>query len=223
MESDRLRNINDADLADKDLEVDVTPSINPGGLDPTVATVIQEQAEVFIGKSTVADQWDPKEADAAARVDLTVLTSSNPLFPDYQPHNSNVFSILDNFSYKGSTGGHASDLYLDSATCDYFVVGWHSSADHDPFTTAPILPTPLNDDRLGSCQMQLKDNSTDSAKDWRNTKTPTRILCHAAMYDVKYVRGDVPGTVLADEAGLQLKEKQSIAVGVTPLDVSTTT
>lgn len=220
IESDRLRNINDPDLADKDLEVDVTPSINPGGLDPTNPSVIQNQAEVFIGKSTVAEEWDPKAADAAARVDLTVLTSSNPIFPDYQPHNSNVFSMVDNFKYKSSDAPDATDMYLDSATCDYFVIGWHSDANHDPFTTDPAVTQPLNDDRLTSCQMQLKSSIADSVKNWRNTTVPTRVLCHAAMYDVKYTRSDVPGTVLAETAGLQLKEKQSIAVGVTPLDVS---
>jgi hypothetical protein len=41
------------------------------------------------------------------------------LLSDYQPHNPNILSIIDNFSY--SNGKET--LYLESATADYSVIG----------------------------------------------------------------------------------------------------
>ncbi|KAL8832472.1 MAG: hypothetical protein Q9191_000242 [Dirinaria sp. TL-2023a] len=215
IESDRLRNINDDDLTGADLEVDVSPSTNPVLLDPSSGTVVEGQAEAFIGQCTPAASWSESAASAGSHIDLTVMTSSNPLFADYQPHNSNVFSFVDNFSYttaSGSTG------YLTKAICDYQVIGWHSSSDHDPFTTDPRVSSPPQANRLQDCQLALKNGDSASAIAWLNSNAATRVLCHATMYDVAYDVGSVPPTVLANTAGQLLQQSQSIAVGVTPLD-----
>ena len=44
------------------------------------------------------------------------------LFPDFQQHNTNVFSVLDNFEYKDGN----KVAYLESATADSHVIGWHA-------------------------------------------------------------------------------------------------
>ena len=216
VESDRLRNINDSDMQSVDLEVDVSPSTNPLLFDPKNGTVVEGQAEAFIGKSTPTASWTEAAASSGQHINLSVMTSSNPLFADYQPHNSNVFSFVDNFSYTTSSGATA---YLSQASCDYQVIGWHASADQDPFTTDPTVLAPHQADRLNDLQMALKSGGTASAVAWLNSSTATRVLCHATMYDVIYNAKTAPSTVKADAAGQLLQQTQSIAVGVTPLDV----
>ena len=237
VESDRLSNINDTpertsqvnDPSNKrsklddpgfpdDIEAERTPFINPHDLDPKGGRVIEGQAENFIGRKTLAQFWDPNEADTAPRVDLNVLASSNPLFADYQYHNSNVLSIVDNFKYLDSTNNIQ---YLQKATCDYFVLGWHSESDHDPMTTSSSVKPQVHADRLDACQMELKESTAQSVKNWLTSSTPTRILCHASMYDVQYDSDHVPKRVPADVIGNNMMKNQSISVGVTPLDVRT--
>jgi hypothetical protein len=60
--------------------------------------------------------------------DVTVLGSSNPVFPDYVPHNGSIFSIVDCFKYRANDG---STKYLLRATADYYVIGWNSLAKSD--------------------------------------------------------------------------------------------
>ncbi|KAL8672154.1 MAG: hypothetical protein Q9168_003377 [Polycauliona sp. 1 TL-2023] len=215
VESDSLRNINDKDLQAADLEVDVSPSTNPLLFNPTDNSVVEGQAEAFVGKCTSTDAWNEEDASKGKHINLTVMTSSNPLFADYQPHNNNVFSFLDNFSYTTSGGSKA---YLSKALCDYFVVGWHSRDSDDPFTTDASVPAPAHSSRLSDCQMALKNGGSASAIAWLNANTATRVLCHATMYDVAYDTAKVPDRVQADIAGQLLQSKQSIAVGVSPLD-----
>ncbi|KAL8692919.1 MAG: hypothetical protein Q9218_002145 [Villophora microphyllina] len=215
IESDRLRNINDADLQDADLEVDVSPSTNPILFDPSNGTVVEGQAEAFIGKCTPSASWTESAASAGDHINLNVMTSSNPLFADYQPHNSNVFSFVDNFSYTTSTGATA---YLTKATCDYQVIGWHANGDQDPFTTDPRVAAPPQANRLKDCQMALKNGDSASANAWLNSNAATRVLCHSTMYDVAYNASSVPNIIKADTAGQLLQQTQSIAVGVSPLD-----
>ncbi|KAL9610371.1 MAG: hypothetical protein Q9167_004911 [Letrouitia subvulpina] len=212
IESDRLWNINDSDLKTADLEVDVSPSTNPLLFDPSNGTVVEGQAEAFIGKCTPTGTWSEGTGN---HIKLNVMTSSNPLFADYQPHNSNVFSFLDNFSYTTSSGATA---YLTKASCDYQVIGWHSDANQDPFTTDPRVTAPPHVNRLNDCQMALKSGESDSTTAWLRSSNPTRVLCHATMYDVAYDATSVPPNIKANTAGQLLQQKQSIAVGVTPLD-----
>lgn len=98
IESDRMRNIDDDDLDGKDLQVDVSPFISSKSQDPKDPTKItlDKQAEIFVGYKTTAQGWT--ETAELDKVDLTVVSASNPLFPDYQPHCSNVFSTLDDFA-----------------------------------------------------------------------------------------------------------------------------
>lgn len=86
IESDRLRKIINStqkeDLA-VDLESDVTPfvSYNTRSKDANNVDALSVQAEIFIGKKTLL-----KEAKLGTDddyINLTVMNSSNPLFPDY--------------------------------------------------------------------------------------------------------------------------------------------
>ena len=222
VESDRLSYIDDIG-PDEDLETDYSPFINALDLQPDGGRIIDGQAECFIGlKKSLADwtTWrNSKSYKSSYLPQFTVLTSSNPLFADYVPQNMNVFSIVDNFAYQ--SGGKT--VYLDSATADYHVIGWHSNAANDPFTTdSSISPdkVPIHSDRMSDCNMTLKDPNSGSAAQWIGSSAPTRTLCHASLYGVKYSKTTLPNgvTSLATQAGTRLNNEHPIAIGVTPLD-----
>ena len=110
-------------LDDKDLEVEVSPFVdsNMATSDGKIVNnIIEGQAEVFVGKKVPFDRWDRDAADREPSVDLNVMASTNPLLSDYQIHNSNIFSIVDNFQY----GPKEKPLYLTRAQADYFVIGY---------------------------------------------------------------------------------------------------
>ena len=132
----------------------------------------------------------------------------------------NVFTILDNFKYKDSNG---KDAFLDSASADYHVVGWHSEDDADPFTTytdKTNTKIPKNADRLTDCSMTMKDATSGTAPAWLQQQASGRVLCHASMYDVQYNRDKTkqPQHIPAAAAGQKLATAQPIAVGTTPMD-----
>lgn len=196
IESDKPNDINNLG-AEVDLEVDVSPFIRTGG--PGDVNIAQ-QAEVFIGGKTVAKDWKEDEK-ADERQPLTVLTSSNPLFADYQPHNSNVFSMLDRFEYGPDK------KQLTKGTASYYVLGWHSSR------TSDILNTPL----LASLKDRLRDHNMTLTGPY-DEKTSARVLCHGAMYHVEWDAEKKPGIVLADRHSQNLNGPAPVAVGTTVLD-----
>lgn len=196
VESDKPNDINDLD-ADVDLEVDVSPFIETGKPEDIK---IARQAEVFIGGKTTAQDWKEDER-AGERQPLTVVTSSNPLFADYQPHNSNVFSMLDHFEYG------AEKKQLTKGTASYYVLGWHSSLAADILNG--LSPSPLAD-RLRARLMELTPSNDEN--------TAARVLCHGAMYHVKWHAEDKPNVVPADEHSQRLNGPTPVAVGTTVLD-----
>lgn len=117
VESDRKSDIKNIPV-DVDLQVDVSPFVYP-----TRQVNIEQQAEVFIGAKFPAKDW--KEDTTADRVPLSLLNGGNILFADFQQHNGNVFSIVDNFAYQDPDSGKG--LYLEKATASYYVIGWHPS------------------------------------------------------------------------------------------------
>jgi len=74
----------------------------------------------FIGYKEKAERWKPKPE--VRRANLNLFTSSNQLFADYQPHNSNVFSIVDRFEITNEHGVEVG--VLTQAKASYFVIGW---------------------------------------------------------------------------------------------------
>lgn len=220
IESDRLRKL--ADLDSKiDIQVDVSPFVyltkhlkSQFQEDGTTAVdgELRYQGENFIGFKRPLEDW---KEETAHRVTLSTVNTFNPVFADYQPHNSNVFSMLDNFAYP-STGGNGKPItkYADIVLANYYVIGWHDDQNDDPFHDG-------NADRLEACFMQLASGgSPDSI-----TKD-SRLIIHGAIYDVSWRSDAVPKrdpnedvTELYESYLLQNTPNYSpIAVGGSPLD-----
>ena len=189
-----------------DLQVDVSPFIvGARGEDVKV----EKQAEVFIGRKVPLEQWT-ENGDDNKRADISILRSSNQLFADFQLHNSNVFSFLDNFQYGTDP---QNPQYLDVAHASYYVVGWHRSADVDPLRQQ--VGSGPRSHRLESLFATLQDND-----EWKAAMDSARLLCHGAMYEVKWDHGKKPSEVPADQfaASLQDPTIPTVSVGTTPLD-----
>lgn len=197
IESDFLWKLDDIP-AHYDLQVDVSPFIL-GGLGGDVD--IREQAEVFIGRKTPLQEWDSNSQ--VHHVNLSLLGSSNQLFADFQMHNSNVFSMVDNFQY----GDPAKPEYLEAAHADYYVVGWHRGSDVDPLW---MQNDPLpHKERLDGLFMSL-----NGSKEWLNAHDPVRLLCHGAMYKVEWDHQVKPKHVPADNAAGRLQDAKLPAVSI---------
>ncbi len=231
IESDKLRKIEELD-ASIDLETDVTPFVAYGGDAAGNGDILNNQAENYIGFKVPLANWKGETARSGDpdRVALTVMNSSNPLFADYAIHNPNVFSTKDNLQY-GTAGGNA--LYLDSAQCDYVVIGWHSNMGDDPLglVADPKAPedlrsrlrklfcaSPSNSDGLDD--VHTKDTTT---VDGNGSGSVTRLICHAARYSVKFDSGPKatkPKTPAEDYAVnfTQDRDMEPVAIGTTPLD-----
>ncbi|KAG8533527.1 uncharacterized protein KY384_001267 [Bacidia gigantensis] len=221
VESDRVRKVDELsqfatnDGADKvDLQVDVSPFVTSSlqKLEDAPNLSLDAQAEIFIGICQDAQGWQErgKQVDRAG---LTVTSSSNQLFPDFQHHCSNVFSMRDTFQY--TQAGKIEKL--SSANASYFVLGWHDDEAQDPFSGG----------LHGSRADRMKDRNVvlfnkqpypTEVEEWLKSPNDTRVLCHGAMYDVRWTRDNKPDTVPADKASDMLNNKMSVSVGTTPLD-----
>ncbi|KAK3307147.1 uncharacterized protein B0T15DRAFT_166212 [Chaetomium strumarium] len=216
IEGDRVRHIDDDELDGKDLQVDVSPFITSKSQDATDPTKIAlaEQAEIFIGYKTNAQGWAEKAG--LDRADLTVVSASNHLFPDYQPHCSNVFSTLDDFActIDGQPG------HLTGAVASYYVMGWHSDSANDPLGNLDPHGTTTRGDRIRSRSMGLNGTLPypKPVQDWLDAKTASRVLCHGAMYGVRWDANTLPPKVPANKASEHLTDDMPVAVGTTPMD-----
>ena len=219
IESDRLSKIEDLDVS-VDLETDITPFVAYSNDADTNSDILNNQAENYIGLKTPLATW--KENTTAQRVQLTVMNTSNPLFADYAIHNPNVFSTKDNFMY--GTDKNGNPLYLNSATCDYIIVGWHSAQGDDPLGVIadPAAPETLQA-RLNDlfCAAPTLTNSNDTTTTASNLSTGTgRLICHAARYGVAYnslVKPPTPADTYAAYFGPDV-DMEPTALGTSPLD-----
>ncbi|GAO17330.1 uncharacterized protein UV8b_05560 [Ustilaginoidea virens] len=249
VESDRMWDLKDLDV-DVDLQTDVSPFIAAGDGSNDEDTV-SKQAEVFIGKKTPLQEWDelyeppsavkegyviefdcvkdkPPQPQAARFLPhFSLLSSSNPLFADYQPHNSNVFSMCDNFEY-------AKGQFLSRASAHYYVVGWNAKPADDLFT-GPLLGNQPQSrkERLNALKLRIKLEDSDGKQmnddsvgkifeTWLKDEGKTRAVCHGAMYQVDWNSEKKPDIVPADGFCTQLNSTIPLAVGTTPLDALTT-
>ena len=217
VESDAVRKIKTIP-DDVDLESDVSPFVsyegNSGDLD-----VLNAQTEVFIGQKFPLP-WQEDAARKHLLGGLTALTSSNPLFPDYALQNTNVLSIIDNFSYKGNTVDQEL-LYLDKATCDYYVIGWHANEKDDPLFALPEHAEKPEQKYLSARLSNLLLKLTQTASNTVGTSQETsRCLVHGAIYNVKYNSKHKPRS-LAEEAAIKFTsdvKMEPLSIGTTPLD-----
>ena len=213
VESDRLSRIGDlgSDIA---IDVEVSPSIYMKDEQSTLA----EQAEMYIGHKQRLENWQEAAPDPSiVRVPLSILGNINPVFADYQPHNTNVFSILDNFSYEDN-----GTKYLERATADYYVMGWHPYPKEDPFCPPQQDPYPTHAERLKGCYMQLAETKSEKVDIWLKTSLfsddTTKVLIHGALYQVEWDMQDKPTTVLADNVAKDYNDFSPVSVGVNPVD-----
>ncbi|KAK9444056.1 hypothetical protein VB005_02348 [Metarhizium brunneum] len=212
IESDYRWTLDDIPLS-YDLEVDVSPyvvGVAGSGDENTIA----QQAEVFIGRKTPLEAWSaPTDAQYA---DINVLRSGNQLFADFQLHNTNVFSTLDNFEYQGP---NQETCYLDAASASYYLFGWHSDSSSDPLWDPMERYT--HEQRLDALFMTLADTgSPDVTQAWLQSKVPARLCLHGAMYDVKWDHENKPASVPADDFSQRVLDQKvpALSVGTTPLD-----
>jgi hypothetical protein len=215
IESDHLWSLDNIPL-DYDLQLDVSPFVLAT---PDEKVDIKQQAEVFIGRKVPLEQWirgaDLNRTPAARPPSISLLRSSNQLFADFQMHNSNVFSMLDNFQY----GDTDEPKFLDAVKASYYMVGWHWEASIDPFWTSS---SSKHEKTLDALFMHLKtEESKPEYRDpWLEGPNPERLVCHGAMYDVNWNFGKKPATVPADEFARRLRDNNlpAISVGTTPMD-----
>ncbi|KAI8207723.1 hypothetical protein K4K52_002066, partial [Colletotrichum sp. SAR 10_76] len=220
IESDHQWALSDIPLA-YDLQTDVSPFV-VGAQDGTRAD-IEEQAEVFIGRKTPLEKWSKVAAGdrPGDPPNISLLLSGNQLFADFQMHNSNVFSMLDNFQYMDSRGKPA---YLSHAESSYYLIGWHYNEGVDPFWNTSSVK---HQDILESLSMNLQPfaQHPESQANWLSDAKPARLVCHGAMYNVKYDLDNKPGEILgkitpADEFSRILRNQKlpALSVGTTPMD-----
>ncbi|CVL11707.1 hypothetical protein FPRO06_13014 [Fusarium proliferatum] len=215
---------------DTDLQVDVAPFVDATSKN-VEGSILEKQAEIFIGEKISASNWTETaiegQDDTKKRVGLRLMGSSNELFPDFQPHCSNVFSIVDNF-YFGEDKVTKAALYATSVQASYYVIGWNSKASADIFG----LRSKGRQARFNELNMKIKgfQNEADPMKaypreifDWFNfpngdKEVMTRSVCHGAMYGVSWDLNLAPKNILADKFAKVLAETQPVAIGTTPMD-----
>lgn len=224
--------------SDTDLQVDVAPFVDASATSGE-GSVLDKQAEIFLGEKTLASEWTETaiegQQDPKKRVGLRLMGSSNELFPDFQPHCSNVFSIVDNFYY-GQDATTKMPLYATTVQASYSVIGWNSKE------TTDIVKLGLADkvaktyktrqSRLNELNMKIKgfqgkaDPTASYPKeiaDWFSTTDGTEIIttrsiCHGAMYGVSWDLNSAPKNIHADKFAKVLAETQPVALGTTPMD-----
>lgn len=92
VESDVLRKVDDLP-EDVDIEADVAPFVYYNqSMTGSKDSIIDQQATMFIGRTSSLDNKWVENSDPKTTIDLNVMQSSNPYFVDYQHHNTSVFS-----------------------------------------------------------------------------------------------------------------------------------
>ncbi|KAH6972724.1 hypothetical protein BKA56DRAFT_592746 [Ilyonectria sp. MPI-CAGE-AT-0026] len=217
LDSDRLSFLEDIPLLTPDgtREVDLQTDYAPFILAQreNSAANIEQQAEVFVGFKTPVDQWSENPSNPS--VPLSLLNSSNHLFGDYQPHNSNVFSMIDEMLYT-DTGGNQQKIA--SAQVSYYAIGWHADTTQNPFYLDALAEGTKRSDRMSNIAMAMKNDAVGNASVWEGTAASADVLCHGAMYGVPWSMTDsITDTTAQTAAGL-VAEKTPVAVGTTAVD-----
>lgn len=214
VESDRVSKIDDIP-EDKDLQVEFAPFIHATEEN---SKLLKEQAEVFIGNKTSALEWSEKwraDSPLADFLDLKLLGSSNELFPDYQPHCSNIFSIMDNFEY-------GDGKYIEAADVSYYVIGWHANELDDLLNNE--VSSGLRKQKLSNLKMDVKGSKDDDTifppeiEQWLASDDSANTLVHGAIYNVNWNLTRKPKTTLAADFGKLINKTLPISVGTSPID-----
>ncbi|KAM3513555.1 hypothetical protein MY11210_002842 [Beauveria gryllotalpidicola] len=213
LEGDRKQSLQDLVQRGADVDVEATPYIHMSDNEDASSFDLRSQADVFTGYKARLDDWSEVGHDAE-RVNLTLLHTSNEYLADFQPHNPNVFSMLDTFEYVDPDGN---TVTLSDATASYYVIGWHSDEEKDPFHLDIDANITLGE-RLAACGLQFKEPDSADVTTWSTASQSTQVLCHGAIYDVAYSYNSAPATVPANASGQLLGNQMPIALGTTELD-----
>jgi hypothetical protein len=218
VESDRKWTIDELG-PDVDLQTDVSPYVavdtNSNAGSNWSLPDIAEQTEVFIGQCFKAEDWDDKKTAQNPRVSLNLFNSSNQLFADYQPHNSNVFSLIDRFEYEDEKGDEQT---LAHAKASYYVLGWQPDTNKDLFNLKTRGSENITD-HFNTLKLAMNGWETDEiVKVWKAGTDASRSLCHGSMYDVVWDVKDKPDSNSADDTCKRLMDDSPVAIGTTPLD-----
>ncbi|KAF3923904.1 hypothetical protein ABW20_dc0106199 [Dactylellina cionopaga] len=233
IESNSIREIEDFGPAD-DVETEATPFLDPDK--PT-----SEQGTTFLGQKFDLEGWNPLRY-GQHQSPLTVVSSSNPLFPDYQEHNANVFSIHDGLTY---VGNDYTLRNLETAKVSYLIFGFYANELQDPFFLDPNLtglhdvptppnieggppppmpnpapnPAPFHRTILENCFMELQNSKTALATSWLNKQAATsRLICHGALHDVAWNLSQVPAKVPAEDIAQRFESEHPLALGTDVMD-----
>ncbi|KAM5511512.1 hypothetical protein FOXYSP1_11612 [Fusarium oxysporum f. sp. phaseoli] len=212
IESNRCRNISDLG-SDIDIEVDLSPFVQ-GDKDP------EDQADTFLGcKYGPGGEERPSKRRQQQYVPLSVFNSSNPLFVDFQPHNGNVFSMIDTFSYQKKTddGKVVATGFLTEATANYTVLGWVDDKRLDILADGTLSHGEL----LKKLKLKLPKAASEDKKmaQWLAEKSPSRAVCHGSIYEVKWTAQRAPTNKGHTLASL-MQSRMPLAVGQSTLDSS---
>ncbi|EJT75103.1 hypothetical protein GGTG_08941 [Gaeumannomyces tritici R3-111a-1] len=215
IESDYLWSLDKIPL-DMDLQTDMAPFVvgQPG---PDVR--IEQQAEVFIGRKYSLEEWKGAAAEnpQSKPPNISLLRSSNQFFADFQMHNANVFSMLDNFQYAAADPKAKTEAkYLDSAVANYYLIGWHWKADVDPLWRSGRNGTHAQS--METLFMKMMGKAPGDG--WLDDKSQLRLVCHGAMYNVIWDHTKKPSSVPADRFSQRLRDQTvpAVSVGTTPMD-----
>ncbi|CAG7561962.1 unnamed protein product [Fusarium equiseti] len=218
------------DLKDKIL--DVAPFVDASSED-IIGSVLDKQAEIFIGEKILAREWTETategRGDSKKRVDIRLMASSKELFPGFQPHCSNIFSIVDNFHY-GLDQKSKQPLYVTTFQASYYVMKWNFKTSADIFG----LGYKKRQTRFNELKMKIKGFKdlaglmTAYPRETVNwferpngtNEVVTRSICHGAMYGVSWDLTSAPKNILAHKFAKVLAETQPVASGTAPMDAT---
>ena len=211
VESDRIRNVNDAEFRFGNTDIDnVTSTCLHKGLPA------ERQCEVLLGlKSRLRDYNMP--IDARHRKPFTILDWGNEFFADYQPHNSSVFSMFDDLSD------------IDDCTVNYYVLGFHHKAKEDPFfidePDLSIRPTWKEILEIGHMQLDPANPPGGVGFDRgalleSKVDRSTRAICHGALRKIRFRRARTYASMQQPAIDLQqlLTKSHPVAVGTNIMD-----
>ncbi|MCJ1395662.1 hypothetical protein MMC18_008548 [Xylographa bjoerkii] len=115
---------------------------------------------------------------------------------------------------------------LKSAQVSYFVFGYYQNRLQDPFTADMSSESagqgensaPLHSTILKNCFMELRKDGVEQMA-WLNRHAHnTRLVCHAAKYNVQWTIEEIPKSVPAEELAKQFENLHPVAVGADTMD-----
>ncbi|KAJ4248138.1 hypothetical protein NW762_012908 [Fusarium torreyae] len=186
---------------DKDIQVEYAPYIFAD------MDAIKTQVEVFIVYQGCARTWVESEVlkllpTDPQPVDLNLVSSSNPLFAEYDPLNGNAFSMVDTLKGKGDVSSEPTTVKQATVSC--YVYGWYALEGEDLLGSLDhkMKPSVTRGQHLAALKMQLdqKDKSTaQGVADWKESLELAQLTCHGAMCNVEWQKTERPKHMPADD------------------------